>query len=442
MGEYDMKIKKFSWWSLFVVMLGLLSLQTLAETQTGGRNFNHMTTGFPLSGGHASAACETCHTGGVFKGTPRTCDGCHAVGRRIVATPKSSSHVITDAPCESCHFNTATWLGARFNHGTAKSGQCATCHNGRIATGKSAGHTVTVASCDQCHRTSAWVPASWNHNGVTGDCASCHNAAGPGRTFTSATHVSLSLMATMGIANCNACHKNFYSFYSHYYDHAGASTLCETCHGNAAYVGVKQKTSAIHTVTTSMGLSCQSCHKSFASFTNAKYDHSGASTACDSCHGKYNAPLYAGVPAPTSLIHSALLSLPVTTTCNSCHKSFGTFSGAKFDHAGATQCSLCHSGAYASSGIRGKSAGHIAYLSNASECSACHSTSSWGSTVSGASLHNYLTTMTAPHTPTCRSCHNNQAHDGEDGANASMDCSRAGCHDPAGTKGRAFVNWD
>ena len=76
--------------SLIAVALIAVSLQAVAaETPLVGRDFNHMTTGFPLLGGHATAACETCHVGGVFKGTPKNCDGCHAVGRRVLATPKS-----------------------------------------------------------------------------------------------------------------------------------------------------------------------------------------------------------------------------------------------------------------------------------------------------------------------------------------------------------------
>ncbi|MFA7400165.1 MAG: hypothetical protein WCZ98_06770, partial [Sideroxydans sp.] len=167
--------------SLFAVALTVFSLQAFAAAQMGGRDFNHMTTGFILSGGHAVAACETCHIGGVFKGTPRACDGCHAVGKRIIATPKTNSHIVTDAPCESCHFNTATWLGARFNHGTAIQGQCTNCHNGRIAQGKpNTGRHLTPngsKSCDSCHRTSAWSPHSWNHNGVVGTCSTCHTSS-------------------------------------------------------------------------------------------------------------------------------------------------------------------------------------------------------------------------------------------------------------------------
>ena len=306
-------------------MVGVLVLSAAAvAAPTGKSDFNHLTTGFPLSGAHVVAVCETCHVGGVFKGTPKNCDGCHALGKRVVATPKSNSHIVTDAPCENCHFNTATFLGARFNHATARPGDCATCHNGRISQGKHSAHVVTAFPCDQCHRTSSWIPASWNHTNnalatYSGQsCVTCHISTGMAKNkIQSASHLPLS-MAGITFADCNSCHKSYYSFYTAFYDHAGAPATCQ------------------------------------------------------SCHGTYGAPAYTNVKSPTALIHSAVVISPPTVTCSSCHKSFGTFSGAKFDHLGATQCSVCHSGAYASSGIRGKTASHTRTGMATYQCSDCH----------------------------------------------------------------------
>jgi len=382
--------------NLLAMALTVASLQAVAETQLGGRDFNHATTGFPLSGGHATAACETCHVGGIFKGTPRNCDGCHALGRRVVATPKSTSHLVTNAPCESCHFNTSTFLGARYNHSSAIPGQCVTCHNGRSAAGKNAAHVATTYSCDNCHRTSSWVPASWNHTNnaqitYSGQgCKTCHNPSGMAKNKSqSGSHLPLT-MAGITFPDCTSCHKSYYTFYTAFYDHAGAPLTCQ------------------------------------------------------SCHGTYGAPAYPGVKSPTAAIHSVLPSLPVTTTCNSCHKSFGSFSGAKFDHTGASQCTLCHSGAYAGSGIRGKSGNHIPYSAAATECSTCHSTASWGSGLKGAALHAYLTGYA------CTTCHaagspyiggkKEGAHKGFNGA--TPDCSSSGCHRPLGSRGTAYTNWD
>ncbi len=379
-----MERRRQTWGHWLAGALLAIALPAIAETQLGGRDFNHMTTGFPLSGVHAAVACETCHAGGVFKGTPRNCDGCHAPGGRVVATPKSTNHIVTDAPCEICHFNTSTFLGARYNHGTARTGQCATCHNGRIAAGKPAKHVVTNYSCDSCHRSSSWVPASWNHNGVTQDCSACHRAAGPGRNFSAATHLSLPVMAGMGLSNCSTCHKSYYSFFGAFYDHAGAPTLCQNCHKNPAYgPGVKQMSlTPIHTVflPANPAVTCQSCHKSYAvgSFPSASYDHAGASPACETCHNNA-AYAAAGVKQIVNTAKHTIFTTVGITACRSCHTSYGagTFTTAhRYDHAGQTLCQNCHTAAYSPT-IRAMATNHVP-ISTAATCTACHySATSW-----------------------------------------------------------------
>ena len=175
--------------NLLAMVLTVFSLQAMAakRKRPGAASITRPPASRFLAGTPRRRA-RPATSAGVFKGTPRTCDGCHALGKRVVATPKSTSHIVTDAPCESCHFNTFTFLGARYNHGTAIPGQCLTCHNGRIATGKPADHNVgfkATDSCDHCHRTYAFIPASWNHIGVLpGSCenAGCH-VAGSGNRF-------------------------------------------------------------------------------------------------------------------------------------------------------------------------------------------------------------------------------------------------------------------
>lgn len=279
------------------LLLTVLSLGVVAENQQVGRDFNHMTTGFSLTGGHAVAACETCHVGGVFKNTPRNCDGCHAVGKRILATPKLNTHIVTDAACESCHFNTATWLGARYNHGTAKAGDCVNCHNGRISTAKPSSHIPTVATCDQCHRTSTWTPASWNHTGAQYagmDCAtSCHNGT-TARTFTNTAYHSS--YTALGISSCKSCHNNYTSFYIHRYGHndAGfaAQTDCLGCH-DGSKVGVKgipsNHTVALATLINAPG-NCSWCHSTTATWVGMNHSVFKPGTLCMDCHltGKQN----------------------------------------------------------------------------------------------------------------------------------------------------------
>jgi hypothetical protein len=99
------------------------------------------------------------------------------------ATGKPATHIATTASCDTCHRTTA-WIPATFNHTGVAPGTCATCHNGTTAKGKSAGHFVTSRTCDACHRTTAWTPIlAYSHmtpfykahnSGVT--CASCHKS--------------------------------------------------------------------------------------------------------------------------------------------------------------------------------------------------------------------------------------------------------------------------
>jgi hypothetical protein len=369
-------------------------MQAIAETKLGGRDFNHNTTGFTLSGGHATTACETCHVGGVFKGTPKNCDGCHSLGKRVVATPKSTGHVVTDAPCESCHFNTSTWLGARYNHGAAVPGQCTTCHNGRAAKGKHAAHVATTYSCDQCHRSSSWVPASWNHTGATysgQDCGTCHKTGGPGRNYTT-TAKHTTFISSLAISNCKSCHTNYYSFYSHYYIHDKPFFSCAECHANPSYTtagGVTQAVKPIHTFATIAGITnCESCHaRSYASFVGARYLHNDAAFGandCLTCHNSANQTAYGIKAMPPNHI-----PLDATARCNVCHVSGSSWGGMQHSQVATLPCTTCH--------LKG---GPV-YLGNMDKKGVGH-----------------------------------------EGWNGTGDCSQAGCHRPAGSRGIAFVDWD
>lgn len=332
--------------SLLAVALTVFSLQAFSAAQMGGRDFNHMTTGFILSGGHAVAACETCHIGGVFKGTPRACDGCHAVGKRIIATPKTNTHVVTDAQCDSCHFNTATWLGARYNHGTAIQGQCTTCHNGRIAQGKgsSSRHTGIFAnySCDSCHRTSTWTVAGWNHtnnasinySGQSCDSSQCHSSTGMASTLTLATavsHMAYPTQSGVTFSGCQSCHVGFSSFSTVRFNHAGATTGCINCH-NGSFKGVRaMPTNHVGGLTYMQG-----------------------GTVCSDCHSTTSAWV--------GMNHSKVLNIntvtsrngtPVGTTCRTCHQTgvvyFGGQTQKSSGHEGMSasqDCISCHTNSF------------------------------------------------------------------------------------------------
>jgi hypothetical protein len=112
-----------------------------------GATFNHNLSGFPLTGRHANLACENCHTGGQFSGTPTACASCHA---------DPAFHAgLFGTNCASCH-NTSNW-SATYNGshpGIADEG----------GSGVNHGHT----SCRTCHVS--------NFNSAV--CTACHDGDG------------------------------------------------------------------------------------------------------------------------------------------------------------------------------------------------------------------------------------------------------------------------
>ncbi len=347
--------KLFSIPKYFLWLGVLLSLSVSSFAQAAGeagRDFNHMTTGYPLVGMHTTLDCGTCHIGGVFKGTPRSCSGCHTKGKRIVATTMSSKHIVTSEACEICHTNTVTFYGARFNHGKAIAGKCTTCHNGVTATGKPASHTSynkANKSCDSCHRTYAWLPASWNHYSDRSACTRCHVTGGDGAAFVRNSAMAGTTPEAYGhrytsAPNCESCHNNYFSWYGAVFDHAGASAVCSTCHGTAVGGGISatgKSNTTVHQQTTD---ECSVCHKTtrtWAGALGAKPNNHivyNTGAACAACHNG------------TAIISNNAVHTYVSTSCKTCHNTGATsynlgVSGFKTlgDHKGSSTSDDCNS---------------------------------------------------------------------------------------------------
>ncbi|MGE0314999.1 MAG: cytochrome c3 family protein [Lautropia sp.] len=363
-----------------------------AAAQSGADAFEHLRTGFRLIGPHANQPCESCHLGGIFKGTPRDCASCHTAGSRFAAgnTVKPMRHVPTIEGCDSCHRPT-TFVGGRFRHVGVLPGSCVTCHNGAVSSGKPAGHLATAAACDSCHRsTDTWTAASVDHasfNAST-NCAGCHNgsiAAGK-----PAAHVPV------GATNCAACHRTGKwtpSTFAH--TQVAVAGQCASCHSGAhPPADGKPARHVPYQAVASLGAAnCDTCHKSgFTAWAPARL-HANASVAggCATCHtggyqgatGKPNTPVHAGA-----------------TTCETCDKSTATWTSANFTHAAANAvgtgtCDACHDGSTAT----GKSAGHVPVATGVAKCDSCH-----------RSQTDFRTATTMNHavvpTTSCRTCHN------------------------------------
>ena len=387
------------------VLMGFSLQGMAAETQQSGRDFNHMSTGFMLQGGHAIVACETCHIGGIFKGTPRACDGCHALGKRIVATPKSSSHIVTDAPCETCHFNTSTFYDARFNHANATRGSCQTCHNGRLSNSKPSTHSTgnkATHSCDDCHRSVTWLPATWNHEAsAVGRCSTCH-ISDPEVSPPNRKPAGHSATIAKNTFECDSCH-NFLGWYPNKYKHTRVD--CLNCHDGVTAIG---KTGS-HTRIGMATYICSDCHTT-AAWLPAKYNHSN----------------------------------PGDGTCKGCHDNvtaMGTASYAGHAAIGTADCRECHSTTTVNSpswagALGAKPSNHIPYNAGVT-CSTCHPTpTTW---VTGNALHSYVSGV-------CKDCHNSspvylgrmtrKTIGSHEGSKTTQDCISSGCH------ARQFTRWN
>jgi hypothetical protein len=99
------------------------------------------------------------------------------------------------------------WTPARFDH-TGVTGGCAACHNGTAATGKDAGHMTTSRECNVCHSTTAWTPLTFRHTSPNypGDhrvaltCTSCHTTNTDAATWRTPAYKP----------DCAGCHSNRY----------------------------------------------------------------------------------------------------------------------------------------------------------------------------------------------------------------------------------------
>jgi hypothetical protein len=230
---------------LWLVLNAIFLLMPLGVTATEARiDFDHNATEFPLTGAHQNVACESCHLRGLFKGTAKTCSGCHAPNTWVRAMGKPAQHINTRNNCEDCH-NTVIWSSInRVDHDDTL-GSCSSCHNGTTATGKSATHIASNSSCESCHSTSAWNPViKVDHTTVIGTCSSCHN--GTTATGKSTTHIASS-------NSCESCHSTSAWNPVTRVDHSAVIGTCSFCHNGITATGKP----ANHIQTTA---ECDTCH--------------------------------------------------------------------------------------------------------------------------------------------------------------------------------------
>jgi hypothetical protein len=358
-------------------------------------SFKHSTTGFELTGGHATVAqCSSCHIGSTTT-TSSECISCHQSQYN-----NAKGHVASKFPtdCKMCH-NSTNWLQTTFNHSTTNfpltgahtTVLCASCHI--------SGYAGTPTDCNSCHQknfTSAQLP---NHTaaGLPVDCKICHTSTA--WQPSSFKHSTTGFELTGGhatVAQCSSCHIG---------STTTTSSECISCH-QAQYNNAKGHFAS------KFPTDCRMCHNS-TNWLQTTFNHSttnfpltGAHTAvlCASCHTSG----YAGTPTQCNNCHTTDYNLTtnpnhktlaLSVSCADCHTTNAGWQPASFavhnnyyaltgaHLAISNDCAACHNGTYTSTPNTCYGC-HTADYKNTTnpahsaaqfptECTSCHTTSAW-----------------------------------------------------------------
>lgn len=414
---------------LAILVLMVVAVGAMAETRIVTSS-DHFKTGFPLVGAHLDVNCQNCHVRGSFKNTPTKCASCH---NDAIALGKSKNHIPTAESCTTCHNpDSKTWqFSGDFDH-SGVTGNCVSCHNGIKAEGKSRNHIKTSEKCDACHAsTQRWVPVlRVNHVEVKGTCSSCHNnRSAQGK---STKHIQTS-------QECNVCHKSTTDWSAAGFDHQGVTGNCASCHGvtaqgkNATHIKTSVKCETCHVSTknwspvarvdhTQVQGTCSSCHNGRTAQGKSS-DHIPTTKECSSCHTTNNWAAtfdHAGVTGNCISCHNGVKAtgkgtkhIATSDKCEACHAIGGWSPTSTVDHTQVRgTCSTCHDGKIAT----GKS---ITHIPTTAECSTCHtSTTDWA-------------VVTFSHTgiiDKCVTCHNNKSTQGKGPTHLATTDKCEACH--------------
>lgn len=411
--------------------------QCHGTTSWQGSSFDHSTTAFPLTGGHKTVACTSCHGDGVYKGKSTACQSCHQATYAATAHPPHATLGFSTA-CATCHTTTA-WTGGTFDHNTSafpltgahRTVACNSCHANSVYRG----HASNCAACHQANYAATSKPPHAS-SGYPTTCESCHGtAAWTGSAFDHAT-TRFPLVGAHKTASCTSCHGDGV--------YKGKSMLCVSCH-QPAYAATSKpphQTLGFSTV-------CSTCHGTVA-WVPATFDHNttafplaGAhrAAACNACHGD---GVYKGKPTTCAGCHQAKYDATKTpahaasgfpNTCQTCH-TVTAWTPATYDHAATTfpltgahrtvPCTSCH--------------GDGVYKGKNTACASCHQA-------------NYTASTRPPHaslgfSTTCQTCHTTTAWTGGaydhnvtrfplTGAHRAVACS--GCHADGVYRGKTML---
>jgi hypothetical protein len=372
-------------------------------------NFNHASTGFLLTNGHANVACTKCHLNNNYnlKIAPTDCgnSGCHLTTWQNTNNPAhpTAGPAFAASNCAVCH-NTTGWNNASFDHSVT----------GFALTGTHASPTP----CSACHLNN-------NYSLNSADCMTCHQSAWNSTpTFGGAVpdHIKAGFPSTSSA--CATCHPitkwsdgkfdhNAFGFpltNSHaLVANGGKVPGCASCHINNNY--------SLNIAPTDCGNA--GCHlTTWQQTNNPTHSSAGSAFAVTNCSSCHNTISWTTTTFNHNVTGWALTGTHVTTPCASCHTNNNY-------NLTSTDCYGCHQTAWNSTTTMGGSVpNHVQAGFPTSQCSSCHDTVTWAdSTFNHGSTGFPLTHGHA--NVACAACHLNNNYNLKI---APTDCGNSGCH--------------
>ena len=410
--------------------------------------FDHSTTGFLLTNGHANVPCASCHVNNNYTLTiaPTDCgnSGCHLTRWQQTTTPVHSTSGPAFAPtnCATCH-STKGWDSASFDHSTTgfaltgthaspsptpcaschvsnnytlNSADCMGCHQAAWNTTPSFGGSVpdhikasfpsTAAACAQCHTITKWADGKFDHTAFGFPLTNSHALVANGGKVASCTscHIGNNYSLSIAATDCGngGCHLTTWQTTNNpAHPKAGtpfAAANCSTCHNTITWntaIFNHDATGWALTGSHQMApvgkiVACTDCH------VGNNYTFTASNTDCYGCHmvaWQSTARLGGNVP------NHITAGFP-SSQCATCHDTL-LWANGRFDHSATgwplqgahvtTPCASCHLGTNA-----------FALTSANTDCYGCHQ-AAWQSTVTlGGAVPNHVAAL---YPTTCLTCH-------------------------------------
>ncbi len=361
---------------------------------------------WPLTGGHARAACVSCHPGKTMdspvasmRGIARECTTCHA---------DRHAGQFKGKPCLACH-DTEAWVTPKFDHdktrypleGVHTAMPCAQCHkavdlrNGDRVVAWRLGY----AQCKDCHANP--------HPKTDVDCKGCHGATswkpnGSGGAGFDHDKTGFALRAAHAKASCTTCHDGKPKPVE-----ARTASSCQSCHPDPHMGRMAGQCFECHTAVSWQDVAIFEQHRRTKMPLTGKH----AVIECGACHRRQAERAFRDLPSDCFGCHAKKYAAalnhmgqsgeaPYSRECAECHVTTGwlpasentlhkaakrrdhdrVFTLTSGSHASAT-CEQCHAdpkrtrlvrcdGCHAAEALRTQHAQPVA--ATAATCMRCH----------------------------------------------------------------------